>query len=140
MTDDASSNEGADFAIRAALPADVTASIVRLITASEFELPPRAGDARVARATPVRRGRSPARTLAGCRVRALLHQLLDLPRQAGLYLGPVRRAGQRGQGIGRAMLEHLARLAARAATAASEWSVLDWNEARSASTSGWVRR
>ena len=35
---------------------------------------------------------------------------------------------QRGQGIGQALLEHLARLAASRGYGRFEWSVLDWNE------------
>ncbi len=71
-----------------------------------------------------RRARRPSR-----RVRAVLHQFLDLPRQArALSRRPVRGARARGGGIGQALLEHLARLAATRGCGRFEWSVLDWNE------------
>ena len=63
------------------------------------------------------------------RVRAVLPQLLDLPRQAGdLPRGPVRAAGAPGRGHGKALLSHLARLAVERGCGRLEWSVLDWNE------------
>jgi GNAT superfamily N-acetyltransferase len=47
----------------------------------------------------------------------------------GLYLEDLFvRPGARGQGIGRAMLEHLARIAVERGWARMEWCVLDWNE------------
>src|SRR5678816_626661 len=47
----------------------------------------------------------------------------------GLYLEDLFvEPGQRGQGIGQALLEHLARLAAARGCGRFEWSVLDWNE------------
>ncbi len=124
-------------AIRAAEPRDVDA-IVRLIRGlAEFEklthllqvtpeslAPHLFGDRPVAEALVAERaGRRR-------RVRALLHQLLDLP-------GPARASTsrtcsssrtQRGRGIGQALLEHLARLAATRGCGRFEWSVLDWNE------------
>jgi len=47
----------------------------------------------------------------------------------GLYLEDLFvEAEARGQGIGQALLEHLARLAASRGCGRFEWSVLDWNE------------
>ena len=47
----------------------------------------------------------------------------------GLYLEDLFvEPAQRGQGIGQALLEHLARLAASRGYGRFEWSVLDWNE------------
>jgi len=47
----------------------------------------------------------------------------------GLYLEDLFVEPEaRGQGIGQALLEHLARLAARRGCGRFEWSVLDWNE------------
>ncbi len=47
----------------------------------------------------------------------------------GLYLEDLFVAPEvRGQGIGQALLEHLARLAATRGCGRFEWSVLDWNE------------
>jgi len=46
----------------------------------------------------------------------------------GLYLEDLYvTPGQRGQGAGRAMLEHLAAIAIASNCARFEWSVLDWN-------------
>ena len=48
----------------------------------------------------------------------------------GLYLEDLFvEPEQRGNGIGQALLEHLARLAATRGYGRFEWSVLDWNEA-----------
>jgi ribosomal protein S18 acetylase RimI-like enzyme len=47
----------------------------------------------------------------------------------GLYLEDLIVApAHRGQGIGRALLEHLARIAVERDYGRFEWSVLDWNE------------
>ena len=47
----------------------------------------------------------------------------------GLYLEDLFvEPEQRGRGIGQALLEHLARLAATRGCGRFEWSVLDWNE------------
>jgi GNAT superfamily N-acetyltransferase len=46
----------------------------------------------------------------------------------GLYLEDLYvRPAQRGSGLGKALLEHLARLAAERGCGRFEWSVLDWN-------------
>lgn len=46
----------------------------------------------------------------------------------GLYLEDLYvRPAQRGAGLGRALLEHLGRLAAERGCGRFEWSVLDWN-------------
>ena len=96
------STASAGFAIRPAAPADLEA-IVRLIHGlAEFEklthlvqvtpesLAPHLFGAAAGRRGAGRRARRPRR-----RVRALLHQLLDLPRPARpLPRGPVRRAGR----------------------------------------------
>jgi GNAT superfamily N-acetyltransferase len=47
----------------------------------------------------------------------------------GLYLEDLYvRPEHRGTGLGKALLEHLARLAAERGCGRFEWSVLDWNE------------
>lgn len=47
----------------------------------------------------------------------------------GLYLEDLYvQPAQRGRGVGRALLEHLARLAVARGCGRFEWSVLDWNE------------
>ncbi|HEV7574778.1 MAG TPA: GNAT family N-acetyltransferase [Caldimonas sp.] len=49
--------------------------------------------------------------------------------QPGLYLEDLFvEPAERGAGIGQALLEHLARLAATRGCGRFEWSVLDWNE------------
>ena len=63
-------------------------------------------------------------------LRALLHQLLDLPGAARASTSRTCSCepAQRGRGIGQALLEHLARLAVERGYGRFEWSVLDWNE------------
>jgi GNAT superfamily N-acetyltransferase len=47
----------------------------------------------------------------------------------GLYLEDLYvQSAERGSGLGRALLEHLARLAVARGCGRFEWSVLDWNE------------
>jgi GNAT superfamily N-acetyltransferase len=47
----------------------------------------------------------------------------------GLYLEDLYvRPAQRGTGLGKALLEHLGRLAAERGCGRFEWSVLDWNQ------------
>ena len=47
----------------------------------------------------------------------------------GLYLEDLYvQPAQRGTGLGRALLQHLGRLAAERGCGRFEWSVLDWNE------------
>jgi len=47
----------------------------------------------------------------------------------GLYLEDLFvKPGQRGRGVGRALLLHLARLANQRGCGRMEWSVLDWNQ------------
>jgi GNAT superfamily N-acetyltransferase len=47
----------------------------------------------------------------------------------GLYLEDLYvRPAQRGTGLGKALLEHLGRLAAERGYGRFEWSVLDWND------------
>ncbi|HET9977088.1 MAG TPA: GNAT family N-acetyltransferase [Burkholderiaceae bacterium] len=47
----------------------------------------------------------------------------------GLYLEDLYvQPAERGSGLGRALLEHLARLAVERGCGRFEWSVLDWNE------------
>jgi len=49
--------------------------------------------------------------------------------RAGLYLEDLFVLPQwRGRGVGRALLEHLARVAVERGCGRMEWSVLDWNE------------
>lgn len=49
--------------------------------------------------------------------------------QAGLYLEDLYvKPHLRGQGIGLALLKHLARLATERSCARMEWGVLDWNQ------------
>jgi GNAT superfamily N-acetyltransferase len=49
--------------------------------------------------------------------------------QPGIWLEDLYvRPAQRGSGLGKALLEHLGRLAAERGCGRFEWSVLDWNE------------
>jgi len=58
-----------------------------------------------------------------------LPQLLDVPRQAGIYLEDLFvKPAFRGKGIGRELLVHIARLAVERGCGRMEWSVLNWNE------------
>jgi GNAT superfamily N-acetyltransferase len=125
-----------DFNIRPAARADV-AAIVRLIHGlAEFEklthlvkvtpeslAPHLFGDRPVAEALVAdRAGRVVAFALFFTNFSTFLAQ-------PGLYLEDLFVEPEaRGQGIGQALLEHLARLAATRGCGRFEWSVLDWNE------------
>jgi len=126
----------ASFAIRPAAPGDVEA-IVRLIHGlAEFEklthlvevtaesLAPHLFGARpVAEALVAERA---GRVVAFALFFTNFSTFLARP---GLYLEDLFvEPAERGQGIGEALLEHLARLAASRGCGRFEWSVLDWNE------------
>jgi GNAT superfamily N-acetyltransferase len=137
MSTDATLPAPADpgFALRAAEPRDVDA-IVRLIRGlAEFERL-----AHLVRATPEMLaphlfGPKPVveavvaeragRVVAFALFFTNFSTFLALP---GLYLEDLYvEPEQRGRGIGQALLEHLARLAATRGYGRFEWSVLDWN-------------
>ncbi len=124
-----------DVALRAAEPRDVEA-IVRLIHGlAEFE-----HLAHLCRATPETLAphlfgprpvvesvvaESDGRVVAFALFFTNFSTFLALP---GLYLEDLYvEPEQRGRGIGQALLEHLARLAATRGYGRFEWSVLDWN-------------
>jgi GNAT superfamily N-acetyltransferase len=126
----------ADFAVRAAEPGDA-AAIVRLIHAlAEFEklshlvqvtpeslAPHLFGPRPVAEALVVERA---GRVVAFALFFTNFSTFLARP---GLYLEDLFEEPEaRGRGIGQALLEHLARLAATRGCGRFEWSVLDWNE------------
>ena len=57
------------------------------------------------------------------------HNYSTFKGKAGLYLEDLFvRPAFRGRGFGKAMLQHLARIASERDCARFEWSVLDWNE------------
>ena len=57
------------------------------------------------------------------------HNFSTFVGRPGLYLEDLYvRPARRGQGFGRALLAHLARLAKRRGCGRLEWAVLDWNE------------
>ena len=57
------------------------------------------------------------------------HTFSTFEGRPGIYLEDLFvRAEARGQGLGRALLAHLARLAVERGCARLEWSVLDWNQ------------
>ena len=124
------------FAIRPAARDDV-AAIVRLIHGlAEFEklthlvqvtpeslTPHLFGERPVAEALVAERA---GRIVAFALFFTNFSTFLALP---GLYLEDLFVEPEaRGQGIGQALLEHLARLAASRGCGRFEWSVLDWNE------------
>jgi len=124
------------FTIRPAVREDV-ASIVRLIHGlAEFEklthlvqvtpeslAPHLFGDRPVAEALVAERA---GRVVAFALFFTNFSTFLARP---GLYLEDLFvEPAERGQGIGQALLEHLARLAASRGCGRFEWSVLDWNE------------
>ncbi|MGH9362668.1 MAG: GNAT family N-acetyltransferase [Thermoanaerobaculia bacterium] len=62
----------------------------------------------------------------GCAI--FFHNYSTILAQPGLYLEDVYvRPEARGQGVGRRLLVHLARLAVERGCGRFEWSVLDWN-------------
>jgi GNAT superfamily N-acetyltransferase len=130
------STASAGFAIRPAAPADLEA-IVRLIHGlAEFEklthlvqvtpeslAPHLFGERPVAEALVAERA---GHVVAFALFFTNFSTFLAKP---GLYLEDLFvEPAERGQGIGQALLEHLARLAATRGCGRFEWSVLDWNE------------
>ena len=134
--DTAPTSHGSDaFAVRPAVRDDV-AAIVRLIHGlAEFEklthlvqvtpeslAPHLFGDRPVAEALVAERA---GRVVAFALFFTNFSTFLARP---GLYLEDLFvEPDQRGHGIGQALLEHLARLAAARGYGRFEWSVLDWN-------------
>jgi GNAT superfamily N-acetyltransferase len=130
------SSSSAAFALRPAAPTDV-AAIVRLIHGlAEFEklshlvrVTPESLAPHLFGPKPVvesvvaeRAGRVVAFALFFTNFSTFLAQ-------PGLYLEDLFvEPAERGAGIGQALLEHLARLAATRGCGRFEWSVLDWNE------------
>ena len=132
---DSPSSAAADFVIRAAAPVDV-AAIVRLIHGlAEFEklthlvqvtpeslAPHLFGDRPVAEALVAERA---GRVVAFALFFTNFSTFLARP---GLYLEDLFvEPDERGHGIGQALLEQLARIAAARGCGRFEWSVLDWN-------------
>jgi len=126
----------ADFAIRAAAPADVAAIVALIQGLAEFErlthlvevtpeklAPHLFGPRPVVEAVVVERA---GRVVAFALFFTNFSTFLAKP---GLYLEDLFvEPTERGRGIGQALLEHLARLAASRGYGRFEWSVLDWNE------------
>jgi GNAT superfamily N-acetyltransferase len=137
QSDEASCRDlGSAFAIRPAVPGDL-AAIVRLIHGlAEFEqlshlvkvtseslAPHLFGPHPVAEALVAE---SAGRVVAFALFFTNFSTFLAQP---GLYLEDLFvEPEQRGRGIGQALLEQLARLAAERGCGRFEWSVLDWNE------------
>ena len=64
-----------------------------------------------------------------CRVRAVFPTFSTFLGKPGLYLEDLYvRPAARGFGVGRKLLEHLARITVERGWGRLEWSVLDWNE------------
>ena len=130
-------HRGSDDMIRPATPADVP-TIARLIRdLAEYERLAHEvvldeADLRDAPVRPaaVRRGAARRGRRRGRRVRAVLPQLLDVPRPARhLPRRPVRDAGSTaGRGTARRCCAALAKLAVERGCGRLEWSVLNWNE------------
>ena len=128
---------GAGFAIRPATTGDV-AAIVRLIHAlAEFEKLTHlvAGHARRLCAPHLFGPRPVAEALVAEREGRVVAFALFFTNfstflaRPGLYLEDLFvEPAERGRGIGQALLERLARLAATRGYGRFEWSVLDWNE------------
>jgi len=126
----------ADFAILAAAPADVAAIVALIQGLAEFErlthlvevtpeklAPHLFGPRPVVEAVVVERA---GRVVAFALFFTNFSTFLAKP---GLYLEDLFvEPTERGRGIGQALLEHLARLAASRGYGRFEWSVLDWNE------------
>ena len=135
MPDDAAAAR-ADFAIRAARPGDVEA-IVRLIRGlAEFERLTHLLEVTPAKLAPHLFGPRPVvEAIVAERGHAVFAFALFFTNfstflaRPGLYLEDLFvDPAERGRGVGQALLEHLARLAATRGFGRFEWSVLDWNE------------
>ena len=121
----------------AAAPADVGAIFALMLELAEFEKLTHlfvATEARRARRVVRRAAVAPKRWWRGRRrphrrLRAVLPQLLDLPRQARTVSGrPVRAAGHARQRARHADAAALAALAVERQCGRFEWTVLDWNQ------------
>ena len=126
----------ADFSIRAAEPRDL-ADIVRLIgRLAEFEhlehlmqATPETLGPHLFGAKPVAEARVVERGGAVVAFALFFTNFSTFLARPGLYLEDLFvEPEQRGRGIGKALLAHLAGLAAERGCGRFEWSVLDWNE------------
>lgn len=121
--------------IRPACPGDVAAILRLIVELATYEREPDAVQATVASLTETLFG---ARPVAECIVAEAAGSVVGMALfftnfstwtgKAGLYLEDLYvTQAARGQGLGRALLAHLAGLAVARGQARFEWSVLDWN-------------
>jgi GNAT superfamily N-acetyltransferase len=121
--------------IRAAAPADVPAILRFVRELAEFEREPDAVEAKEADLHAALFGESPAAEAVLAEVGSeavgfalFFHNFSTWTGRRGLYLEDLYvTPAARGQGVGRALLRHLAQLAVARGCARFEWSVLDWN-------------
>ena len=121
--------------LRAAEPRDVTAIVALITELAEFEQLTHLLEVTPDKLAPHLFG---ARPVAECVVAEVAGEVVAFAlffsnystflARPGLYLEDLYvRPAHRGSGLGRALLEHLARLAIERGCGRFEWSVLDWN-------------
>ena len=123
--------------VRAATPADVATILGFVRDLAAFEREPDAVDATEATLTEALFGAHPAAEAVIAEQDGLpagfalfFHNFSTWTGRRGVYLEDLYVTPEaRGQGVGKALLQHLAALAVDRGCARFEWSVLDWNEA-----------
>jgi GNAT superfamily N-acetyltransferase len=121
--------------IRAATPADVPAILRFVRELATYEREPDAVEAQEVDLHAALFGERPAAEAVLAEVDGeavgfalFFHNFSTWTGRRGLYLEDLYvTPAARGQGVGRALLRHLARLAVERGCARFEWSVLDWN-------------
>jgi GNAT superfamily N-acetyltransferase len=124
-----------DYSLREAQPGDVPSIVGLICELAEFERLTHLLEVTPEKLAPQLFGERPAAECVVCEVGGevvafalFFTNFSTFLARPGLYLEDLYvKPAHRGSGLGKALLEHLGRLAAERGCGRFEWSVLDWN-------------